>query len=106
MLRHYDAAGLLEPEHVDPDNGCRGCGVSQLVRLHRLVALRDLGFTLEQFRPLLDDSVTVDERRGMLRLRRAQIEDTLSDEEDRLHRSKRISEHSKGATPCPHTTSS
>jgi DNA-binding transcriptional MerR regulator len=45
MLRYYDRFGLLVPDRVDPDTGYRSYGVGQLVRLHRLLALRDLGFT-------------------------------------------------------------
>jgi MerR HTH family regulatory protein len=48
MLRHYDRLGLLAPERVDPDSGYRSYGVQQLARLQRLLALRDLGFSLEQ----------------------------------------------------------
>jgi DNA-binding transcriptional MerR regulator len=86
MLRHYDQLGLLRPERVDPATGYRFYGVRQLVRLHRLVALRDLGFGLEQIGELLDDEVPVEELRGMLRLRRAQIAQHLADEQARLRR--------------------
>jgi DNA-binding transcriptional MerR regulator len=54
MLRHYDQLGLLAPERVAPETGYRSDGVQQLVRLHRLLALRDLGFTLERISGLLD----------------------------------------------------
>jgi DNA-binding transcriptional MerR regulator len=40
MLRHYDQLGLLRPERVDAETGYRSYGVHQLVRLHRLLALR------------------------------------------------------------------
>ena len=74
MLRHYDAIGLLVPERVDPWNGYRSYAPEQLHALNRIVALKDLGFTLEQVAHLLDD-VADAELRGMLRLRRAQLED-------------------------------
>ena len=86
MLRHYDRLGLLAPERVDPDSGYRSYGVQQLARLHRLLALRDLGFSLEQIGGLLDGEVPVEQLRGMLRLRRAQLERTLADEQGRLRR--------------------
>ena len=86
MLRHYDRLGLLAPERVDPDTGYRSYGVQQLVRLHRLLALRDLGFTLEQIGGLLDGEVPLEQLRGMLRLRRAQLEHTVADEQGRLRR--------------------
>src|SRR5579864_9237777 len=86
MLRHYDEIGLLTPEHVDPATGYRRYSLAQLGQLHRLLALRDLGFTLEQIGPFLDDDVSVEELRGMLRLRGAEIETTLSEERARLRR--------------------
>lgn len=86
MLRHYGRLGLLAPERVDPETGYRSYGVAQLVRLHRLLALRDLGFTLEQIGGLLDAEVPLEQLRGMLRLRRAQLEQTVADEQARLRR--------------------
>lgn len=86
MLRHYDQLGLLKPERVDADTGYRSYGVRQLARLHRLLALRDLGFTLEQISGLLDGEPPLEELRGMLCLRRAQLQQTVANEQDRLRR--------------------
>jgi DNA-binding transcriptional MerR regulator len=86
MLRHYDAIGLLEPAHVDPFTGYRSYGASQLGRLNRVVALKDLGFTLQQVQTILDELVGTEELRGMLRLRRAQLESQLNDDASRLVR--------------------
>jgi DNA-binding transcriptional MerR regulator len=86
MLRHYDEIGLLRPIQVDPATGYRYYAAHQLARLHRLVALRDLGLNLDQIGPVLDEELTVDELRGMLRMRRAQIEATVEEERARLHR--------------------
>lgn len=86
MLRHYDQLGLLKPEWVDVETGYRSYGVHQLAGLHRLLALRDLGFTLEQIGGVLDGEPPLEQLRGMLRLRRAQIEQTVADEQDRLRR--------------------
>nr|WP_246308795.1 MerR family transcriptional regulator [Kineosphaera limosa] len=74
MLRHYDAIGLLTPAHVDPWTGYRSYSAEQLARLNRLVALKDLGFTLEQVGRVLADEVNAEELRGMLQLRAAQLE--------------------------------
>jgi DNA-binding transcriptional MerR regulator len=86
MLRHYDETGLLKPREVDAQTGYRLYDVASLGRLHRLLALRDLGFTLEQIRPLLDDDLPVEQMRGMLRLGRAQIEQNVAAEQARLRR--------------------
>src|SRR5262245_65879140 len=84
MLRHYDAIGLLRPANVDPHSGYRGYEVAQLSRLNRVVALKDLGFTLEQVASIIDDKVGIDELRGMLRLRRAELENQLGADRARL----------------------
>ncbi|GAA5020601.1 MerR family transcriptional regulator [Actinopolymorpha pittospori] len=84
MLRHYDALGLLSPAVVDPATGYRLYEADQLRRLNRVVALKDLGFTLEQVGAILDDKVNAEELRGMLRLRRAQLEAQISADTDRL----------------------
>jgi DNA-binding transcriptional MerR regulator len=78
MLRHYDQTGLLRPAHVDPATGYRSYSASQLARLNRLVALKELGFTLRQVRQLLDDGVPAEQLRGMLRLREAEIENQMA----------------------------
>lgn len=86
MLRHYDEIGLLRPDRVDDASGYRYYGVRQLERLHRIVALRDMGFGLEQIAWVLSEAISLEELRGMLRLRRAQIEETVGEEQDRLRR--------------------
>jgi DNA-binding transcriptional MerR regulator len=85
-LRHYDDLGLLVPQRVDPGTGYRSYDLSQLSRLHRILALRDLGFALEQISAVLDGELNIDELRGMLRLRQAQIESVVADEQARLRR--------------------
>jgi DNA-binding transcriptional MerR regulator len=84
MLRHYDAIGLLRPAHVDPVSSYRYYRAEQLTQLNRIVALKDLGFGLEQVRSILHDSVSAGELRGMLRLRRAELEAVLADAAARL----------------------
>ncbi|HEX8929640.1 MAG TPA: helix-turn-helix domain-containing protein, partial [Actinomycetota bacterium] len=84
MLRHYDAIGLLRPAHVDPVTGYRSYEAQQLSRLNRIVALKDLGFSLQQVQTILDDKVSVEELRGMLRLRRAQLQSQIASDAARL----------------------
>lgn len=84
MLRHYDAVGLLAPAHVDPHTGYRRYAAEQLSRLNRLVALKDLGFTLEQVGQILDGSLGADQLHGMLTLRQAQVEQSLTADRRRL----------------------
>ncbi|WP_405799867.1 MerR family transcriptional regulator [Streptomyces sp. NBC_01506] len=78
MLRHYDAIGLLRPDRTDPFSGYRYYTAAQLSQLNRVIALKDLGFTLQQVREILADRVSPDQLRGMLTLRRAELEAAMA----------------------------
>ncbi|KAB2346890.1 MerR family transcriptional regulator [Actinomadura rudentiformis] len=84
MLRHYDTVGLLRPAHVDQHTGYRFYEADQLARLNRVIALKGLGFTLQQVRALLDEDLDAVELRGMLRLRRAELESAMAADAQRL----------------------
>ncbi len=82
-LRHYDEIGLLRPATVDPGTGYRSYSAAQLGQLNRIMALKELGLSLTQVRRLLE-GVTLDELRGMLILRRAQLEHELQEHANQL----------------------
>jgi DNA-binding transcriptional MerR regulator len=84
VLRYYDQIGLLKPDHIDKWTGYRYYSTRQLPRLHRILALKDLGLSLEQITRLIDEDVSTDEIRGMLTLKKAQVEQTLHEELTRL----------------------
>lgn len=84
MLRHYDTIGLLRPAHVDGVNGYRYYDAAQLARLNRIIVLKDLGFTLQQVREILDATVDASELRGMLRLRQAELREQIAADSARL----------------------
>ncbi len=84
MLRHYDEIDLLKPAHVDTFTRYRYYTADQLPRLNRIIALKELGFSLEQIATLLDDDLNAGEIRGLLKLKRAEIEQRLREEQARL----------------------
>lgn len=84
MLRYYDEIGLLRPIHTDKVTGYRYYSAEQLPDLNRILALKDLGLTLEQVQRILRDNVSTDEIQGMLLLRKAEIEQQLQDEVRRI----------------------
>jgi DNA-binding transcriptional MerR regulator len=84
MLRHYDAIGLLQPVAVDPETGYRYYEAGQLSRLNRIIALKDLGFTLQQVASILNEQVSAAELRGMLILRRTELQTQISADTARL----------------------
>ena len=85
-LRYYDEIGLLAPVWVDPDTGYRWYAAEQLHRLHRVLALRDLGVRLSEIAVLVDKDLSVDELRGILLLRRAEAHERVIEETERLAR--------------------
>ena len=72
-LRYYDEVGLLKPIEVDRFTGYRYYSADQLPRLNRILALKGLGFTLEQIAEVLAEGLSPEQMRGMFRLRHAQI---------------------------------
>ena len=78
-LHHYDERGLLKPAEIDDFTGYRFYSVDQLPRLNRILALKDLGFSLDQIGRLVQDDVPAEQLRGMLTLKQAEIERQLRD---------------------------
>lgn len=85
-LRHYDDVGLLKPAQVDPLTGYRYYAPDQVLRLHRILVLRDLGVPLTAIGQLLDGDVTVEQLRGILRLRQAEARTRLAAQSEQLTR--------------------
>jgi DNA-binding transcriptional MerR regulator len=80
LLRYYDELGLLQPVRIDPETGYRYYSAQQLPQLNRILALKELGLTLDQIARLLAGNVSTDEIRGMLMMKKAQIEQTVREE--------------------------
>ncbi|HZR44706.1 MAG TPA: helix-turn-helix domain-containing protein, partial [Ktedonobacteraceae bacterium] len=84
-LRHYDQYGLLKPAALDPDTGYRYYTLDQLPRLNRILALKDLGFPLEQIAQLLE-GLSLEQLQGMFKLKQAQTQHMIDTEQARLTR--------------------
>src|SRR4051794_28702846 len=69
-LRYSGEVGLPRPVGAAPATGYRWYDPDQLHRLHRILALRDLGVRLVDIGRLLDEDVAVADLRGILLLRR------------------------------------
>jgi effector-binding domain-containing protein len=85
-LRYYDELGLLKPAQVDPVSGYRYYAADQLPRLNRLLALKDMGLSLEQIARLLDDDLTPEQIRGMLKIKQVELQQQLEEGHIRLGR--------------------
>jgi DNA-binding transcriptional MerR regulator len=85
-LRLYDELNLFRPAQVDPLTGYRQYDANQLPRLNRILALKDLGFSLEQIAQFLRDDMPAERLRGMMLMKRADIERELEENQARLAR--------------------
>ncbi len=59
-LRHYDEIGLLKPEHVDEFTGYRYYTTSQLVDLHKILTLKQMGLSLNDIKEVLENPKAID----------------------------------------------
>jgi DNA-binding transcriptional MerR regulator len=84
MLRHYDELGLLAPSFVEPGTGYRYYLADQLPRLNQIIALKDLGFSLEAIAALVDERTRPDARAALVAERRAELERAIADDTARL----------------------
>ncbi|MCK6585417.1 MAG: helix-turn-helix domain-containing protein [Anaerolineales bacterium] len=83
-LHHYDELGLLKPAQIDPITNYRFYTVEQLPRIHRIVALKEMGLSLEQIGILLEKELPTEEMRGMLRMQQAQIQQQVNEAQRQL----------------------
>jgi DNA-binding transcriptional MerR regulator len=83
-LRHYDRLGLLPPAFVDPVTRYRWYAAAQVPRLHRIRALRDLGFSLEGIAAILAGNGGGRALRAVLERRRGEIAGQMEEDARRL----------------------
>lgn len=72
-LRYYAEIELLVPEHVDEASGYRQYSAAQFERLNRILAYKDLGFSLAEIRTLVCDDVSLEQVHALLRTRRQRL---------------------------------
>src|SRR5260370_40709908 len=84
--RYYDQYGLLKPNALDPDTGYRYYSLDQLAHLHRILALKELDFPLEQIARLLEENLSLEQLQGMFKLKQAQTQHMIDTEQARLSR--------------------
>jgi len=85
-LRYYDEIGLFCPCRTDPSSGYRDYSVEQIPVLSRILALRDLGFTLEQMLELTRQSFTSERLVELLEQQKMELERRVQQEQQRLER--------------------
>jgi DNA-binding transcriptional MerR regulator len=83
-LHYYDELGLLKPVHIDPITNYRFYEVEQLPRIHRIMALKEMGLSLEQIGLMLEKELSTERMRGMLHLKQAEIQQEMREAQRQL----------------------
>lgn len=79
-LRYYDETGLLKPAFVDEENGYRYYTSEQLPKLHKIIALRQLGFSIDEITALLSGCNIA----GIFEERKRELEAVIEDSKQQL----------------------
>lgn len=98
MLRHYDEIGLLNPARVDPFSGYRFYEGEQFAVLGRILAYKDLGFSLVEVRRIVHGDVDDGTLRDLLTARRSELSEQLDRDAGRLRRLEAQLRHLQGGS--------
>jgi DNA-binding transcriptional MerR regulator len=83
-LHHYDEIGLLKPSQIDRFTSYRYYTLDQLPRIHSIMALKDLGLSLEEIALLLLENPSVEDIRSLLSAKQAEAQQRVREEQARL----------------------
>jgi DNA-binding transcriptional MerR regulator len=101
LLQFYDEIGLLKPARIDPHTGYRYYSARQLPELNRILVLKELGLSLDHIRKMLRAGISDEEIHGMLLLKKAEVEQTLLEEVQRLRRIEARLQHNQRSGTVP-----
>jgi DNA-binding transcriptional MerR regulator len=85
-LRYYDELGLLKPANIDSFTGYRYYSTDQIPRLHRIIALKEMGLSLEEIARLLQDDVSMIHILDLLHTKQEAVKRRLEAETEHLKR--------------------
>ena len=89
-LRYYDEIGLLKPVKVDRFTGYRYYSADQFPRLNYIVALKNLGLSLEEIGTLVNNDLTSNQMRDIFILKKAELQQRVSEEQRRLEQVEKL----------------
>jgi effector-binding domain-containing protein len=92
-LRYYDEIGLLKPVKVDQFTGYRYYSAEQLPRLNYILALKDLGLSLEDIALLVQNSLSANQMRDIFILKKGELARRVADEQKQLERVEKLLAH-------------
>lgn len=100
-LRYYDEIGLLKPVQVDGFTGYRYYSADQLPRLNYIIALKDLGLSLDEVAVLVKGNLTAAQMRDLFILKKAELQQRVAEEQTRLDRVEKLLMQIEGEGTMP-----
>jgi DNA-binding transcriptional MerR regulator len=89
-LRYYDEIGLLKPVKVDRFTSYRYYSAEHLPRLNYIIALKDMGLSLEEIATLVNNQLTPHQMRDIFVLKRGELQRRVSEEQRQLERVEKL----------------
>lgn len=86
ILRNYDEIGLFKPYYIDDANGYRYYSASQIPKLNRILAFKELGFSLKEIELLMEKELSLDEVLVFLTEKRKNVLQTIKAEQEKASR--------------------
>ncbi len=83
-LRYYDEIGLVRPVEIDQATGYRYYSAEQLPRLNYILALKNMGLSLEEIAILVNNSLTPAQMREVFILKKSELQQRVKEEQRRL----------------------
>ena len=83
-LRHYDEIGLLKPAKLEQLTGYRYYSADQLPRIQYILALKNLGLSLDDISMLVNDNLSFEDMRKLFILKRIELQQRVKAEQQRL----------------------
>lgn len=91
-LRYYDEIGLLKPVKVDRFTGYRYYSADQLPRLNYIVALKNMGLSLDEIGTMVNNHLDSSRMRDIFILKRAELQQRVNEEQKRLEQVEKLLE--------------
>jgi DNA-binding transcriptional MerR regulator len=83
-LRYYDEIGLFIPVETDRFTSYRYYTLDQLPRIHRIMALKELGLSLEEIAQLLNSDLSLEQIHELFLLKQQEVQRRVDEEMERL----------------------
>jgi DNA-binding transcriptional MerR regulator len=86
MLRHYEKCGLFYPAEIDKINGYRLYSASQIPLIHRIIALKEMGFSINEISSIIDSFGEKEDIEEILHNKSVEIHAGIEEEKKKIAR--------------------